>query len=64
MEYMSFFDLPGISLAGLWDNVGWMIFFVAPIVMIVVAIWAVGHLIEIVRDSMGVKNEEDPWDDD
>lgn len=64
MEYMSFFDLSSVSLSGLWDNIGWMVFFVAPIVMIVVAIWAVGHLIDVIRDGVDTRRNEDPWDDD
>lgn len=64
MEFITIFDIPGLSLNDLWDNVGWLIFFVAPLVMIVFAINAAEHLVGVLRKAIGIdKDRDDPWDD-
>lgn len=61
-EYQTFLD--GGNLTTLWRNVRWLLFFVAPIVMIMFAFFSVEHLIDIIKKGTGQKTSEDHEDYD
>lgn len=60
-EFQTF--LSGSNLDEFWYYLKWVLFFVAPIVMIVFAISAVGHLIEVIRKALK-KSDDDDHDND
>lgn len=60
-EFQTF--LSGGNLDEFWYYLKWVLFFVAPIVMIYFAIHAVDHLIGVLKKSLH-KADEDDHDDD
>lgn len=61
-DYQSF--LSGANLEEFWANVKWLLFYVAPVIMIFVAVYAVGHVVKMVRSSIGKESVKDDDDDD
>lgn len=45
-----------------WENVKWLMFFVAPIVMIFFAADIIGSVISMIKKALGIQKEKD--DDD
>lgn len=56
--------LSGDNLAKFWDFVKWILFFVAPGILIWVALMAIGHLIEVIKKSVAGEANKDSKDDD
>jgi len=54
--------LSGENLVKFWDYAKWILFLVAPGVLIWIALQAVGHLIEVIKKS--VASEANKEDDD
>lgn len=61
-EFQSFLD--GQNMATFWGNVKWILFLVAPIVMIWFAVDVVGWLIKAIRGAMGATENKRTDDDD
>jgi hypothetical protein len=61
-EYQSF--LSGTNLAAFWNNVKWLLFLVAPIIMIFYATDAVALVVGMIRKAIGGQAEKDDDDDD
>ncbi|HHY22576.1 MAG TPA: hypothetical protein GX525_12035 [Bacilli bacterium] len=60
-EFQTF--LSGSNLDDFWYYVKWLLFFSAPVVMIVFALSAVSHLIDVIKKALK-KSDEDEKDDD
>lgn len=43
----------------LWNNVEWLLFYIAPIVMIYVAITTIGYLIDVIKKAFKSENKND-----
>lgn len=46
-----------------WDNVHWLLFYVAPVIMIWMALVGVHALVKMIRSSFGKNQDEDDEDD-
>lgn len=57
LEYQTFLD--GGNLSVLWGNIRWLLFFAAPIAMIMFAFYAIEHLIDVVKKGTGQKDVDD-----
>jgi hypothetical protein len=60
--YQSF--LSGENLVTFWNNVKWMLFLVAPIIMIFFATDTIGFLFRAIRKAFGAVDEKEKEDDD
>lgn len=63
--YVTFLDSQ--NMAFLWDVLKWILFAVAPMIMIWVAIQMVGHLVGVVKGTIDDDEEYErrrPYDDD
>ena len=47
----------------LWDNIEWILFFVAPVVMIYVAISTLGLLIDLIKKAVQNKERYEYYED-
>ncbi|MEH7126016.1 hypothetical protein V7127_22655 [Bacillus sp. JJ1773] len=54
--------LSGSNLTAFWDNVKWLLFFVAPVIMIFFGLDAIKLLIKVIRGSVADEGNKD--DDD
>jgi len=61
-EYVTFLD--GTRSAQFWENVKWIMFFVAPIIMIFFATDVVGMVIKMIRKIVGAGENKKDDDDD
>lgn len=50
--------------ADLMQTVKWLLFFVAPVVLIMVALAVVPMVVDVIRDTFGQAQKEDKDDDD
>lgn len=60
-EYQTF--LNPTNLDTFWGFVKWVLFFVAPTLMIWVAVVAVGHLVGVIRKAMHESDKDDTDDE-
>ncbi|MDG5787787.1 hypothetical protein QA612_09770 [Evansella sp. AB-P1] len=58
-EYQSF--LSGENLVQFWEWLGWLLFYAAPVVMILVALFAADEIVKVIK-SVFKKDDDD--DDD
>lgn len=56
--------LSGNNLVTFWDNVKWLLFFVAPVIMIFFGLDAIKLLIRVIRGSVADEGNKDDDDDD
>jgi len=61
LPYQSFFTSERID--ELWANVKWLLFFIAPGIMIVIALYAVGFLVSTIIKSIRAADDDDDEDD-
>lgn len=60
-EFQTFLDPANMDT--LWENVEWLLFYVAPVVMIYVAIVSIGHLIDVVKNAFSHDKKEETDDE-
>ncbi|USK56372.1 hypothetical protein LIS82_07840 [Cytobacillus solani] len=56
--------LSGNNLVAFWDSVKWLLFFVAPVIMIFFGLDALKLLIRVIRGSVTEEGNKDNDDDD
>lgn len=62
VEYQTFFS--GEVMAQFWEWIKWLLFYVGPIVMILVALFAAEELVKIIRSVFKKADDDDKDDDD
>lgn len=62
LPYQAF--LSGINFTSLLENIKWFLFFVAPIVLIAVALDLLGHMTNIIRSLFGKEDNKNDDDDE
>lgn len=48
----------------LWNNVEWLLFYVAPVVLIFIALMSLDHLVDVIRGAFSKAKKDNNDDDD